>query len=89
MIEAFHIVDVFVVPHCFTSFQIYGGLLIVPLFGILGFVMTILLFGHCSLFQCGCCCLCEAQLFCAWVVVCVTLMMFWSLLVVQHSCCFA
>ena len=37
MIQTFHIVDAFVVPNCFPSFKNYGGLLVVPLFGNLGF----------------------------------------------------
>ena len=37
MIQAFHIVDVFVVLHCFPSFWNYGGLLVVPQFGNSGF----------------------------------------------------
>ena len=36
MIQHFHIVHVFVAPHCFPSFLTSGGLLIVPLFGNFG-----------------------------------------------------
>ena len=36
MIQHFHIVHVFVVPHCFPSFLNYGGLLIVTLLGNFG-----------------------------------------------------
>ena len=68
VVQHLHIVDVFIVPHCFPSFLNYGGLLIVTLFGNFGSSHI----GHCSLFQ-----LC--------VVVCVMLLLFWSLF--QFWCC--
>ena len=70
MIQAFHIVDVLVVSHCFPSFQNYGGLLIVPLFGHFGFghdIIVALVIVPCST---------VGVVICA---ICVTLLMFWSL----------
>ena len=69
----------FVVPHCFPSFQNYFGLLVVPLFGI----------DPCSNVGVATCVTLNFVCVCVCVVICVTFMMFWVLLVVQCSCCFA
>ena len=72
MIQAFHIVDIFVVPHCFPLFLNCGGLLFVSLLHNLGFYhdtivvwslflvpMWVLLFVQGSTFVCVRCCLCD------------------------------
>ena len=73
MIQHLHIVDVFVVPHCFPSFLNYGGLLIVTLFGNFGShldTVAVLVIAPCSNFG---------------VVICAMLKLFWSLF--QSCCC--